>query len=33
MEANEDVLGPTDVAVIGYPPGAPMTGEARILAA
>jgi Family of unknown function (DUF6325) len=28
MEANEAELGPIDVVVIGYPPGAPMTGEA-----
>jgi hypothetical protein len=28
MEGNEDDLGPIDVLVIGYPPGAPMTGEA-----
>jgi len=28
MEANDDALGPIDVVVIGYPPGAPMTGEA-----
>jgi hypothetical protein len=28
MEANEEELSPTDVVVIGYPPGAPMTGEA-----
>jgi len=28
MEANEVELGPIDVVVIGYPPGAPMTGEA-----
>jgi hypothetical protein len=28
MEASEEELGPVDVVVIGYPPGAPMTGEA-----
>ncbi len=28
MEANEVELGPIDMIVIGYPPGAPMTGEA-----
>jgi Family of unknown function (DUF6325) len=28
MEANEAELGPVDIVVIGYPPGAPMTGEA-----
>jgi hypothetical protein len=28
MEGNELVLGPIDVLVIGYPPGAPMSGEA-----
>ncbi len=28
MEANEVELGPIDMVVIGYPPGAPMTGEA-----
>jgi hypothetical protein len=28
MEASLDELGPIDVVVIGYPPGAPMTGEA-----
>jgi hypothetical protein len=28
MEANEPEFGPIDVAVIGYPAGAPMTGEA-----
>jgi uncharacterized protein DUF6325 len=28
MESNEEELGPIDVVVIGYPPGAPMTGEA-----
>ena len=28
MEASEAELGPIDVVVIGYPPGAPMTGEA-----
>lgn len=28
MEHNEEMLGPIDVVVIGYPPGAPMTGEA-----
>ena len=26
--AHNDELGPIDVVVIGYPPGAPMTGEA-----
>ena len=28
MEANAVELGPIDMVVIGYPPGAPMTGEA-----
>jgi|SRR5947209_14815330 len=28
MEGNEEELGPIDVVVIGYPAGAPMTGEA-----
>lgn len=28
MGANEEVLGPIDVVVIGYPADAPMTGEA-----
>jgi len=28
MEASEAELGPIDIVVIGYPPGAPMTGEA-----
>lgn len=28
MEASEVELGPIDVVVIGYPPGAPKTGEA-----
>ncbi len=28
MAASEDHLGPIDVVIIGYPPGAPMTGEA-----
>ena len=28
MEGNEAVLGPIDALVIGYPPGAPMTGDA-----
>jgi len=28
MEANEIELGPIDMVVIGYPPGAPMSGEA-----
>jgi hypothetical protein len=28
MEDNELMLGPIDVAVIGYPPGAPMKGDA-----
>ncbi|MBV9310501.1 MAG: hypothetical protein JOZ73_06705 [Solirubrobacterales bacterium] len=28
MEAHEEELGPIDVVVIGFPPGAPMTGEA-----
>lgn len=28
MEANEEELGPVDVVVIGFPAGAPMTGEA-----
>ena len=25
---NEEVLGPIDIVVIGYPPGAPMKGDA-----
>ena len=28
MEAHEEELGPVDIVVIGYPAGAPMTGEA-----
>jgi hypothetical protein len=28
MESSEEELGPIDVVVIGYPAGAPMTGEA-----
>ncbi len=28
MEGNEAALGPIDALVIGYPPGAPMTGDA-----
>jgi hypothetical protein len=28
MDGDEEELGPIDVVVIGYPPGAPMTGEA-----
>ncbi|HUJ35665.1 MAG TPA: DUF6325 family protein [Solirubrobacteraceae bacterium] len=28
MDENEVELGPVDIIVIGYPPGAPMTGEA-----
>ena len=28
MDANTDELGPIDVVIIGYPAGAPMTGEA-----
>ena len=28
MDTNEIELGPIDVVVIGYPPGAPMTGDA-----
>jgi hypothetical protein len=28
MEGNEEAFGPVDVVVIGYPPGAPKTGEA-----
>jgi hypothetical protein len=28
MEDNEQELGPVDVVVIGYPPGAPASGEA-----
>lgn len=28
MTAHDDEMGPVDVAVIGYPPGAAMTGEA-----
>ena len=31
MDGHEDELGPIDVVVIGYPPGAPMTGEAMPL--
>jgi hypothetical protein len=28
MDENEQDIGPIDIVVIGYPPGAPMTGEA-----
>jgi hypothetical protein len=28
MEAHDEELGPVDIVVIAYPPGAPMTGEA-----
>jgi hypothetical protein len=28
MEGREDEFGPIDIVVIGYPPGAPMTGDA-----
>lgn len=28
MEGKEEEFGPIDIVVIGYPPGAPMTGEA-----
>jgi Family of unknown function (DUF6325) len=28
MESSDEQFGPIDVVVIGYPPGAPMTGEA-----
>ena len=28
MATNEEELGPIDIVVIGYPPGAPLTGEA-----
>jgi Family of unknown function (DUF6325) len=28
MNSNEEAFGPIDVVVIGYPPGAPMTGDA-----
>jgi hypothetical protein len=28
VDVNEDAPGPIDVVVIGYPPGAPMTGDA-----
>jgi Family of unknown function (DUF6325) len=28
MEASQEAFGPIDVVVIGYPPGAPMTGGA-----
>jgi hypothetical protein len=31
MEAHEVELGPVDIVVIGYPAGAPMTGEAAPL--
>jgi hypothetical protein len=31
MEAHDGELGPIDVVVIAYPPGAPMTGEAAPL--
>ena len=28
MEAHNDELGPIDIVVIAFPPGAPMTGDA-----
>jgi hypothetical protein len=28
MEAHQEELGPVDIVAIGFPPGAPMTGEA-----
>jgi hypothetical protein len=31
MEAHDEELGPVDIVVIAYPPGAPMTGEAAPL--
>jgi hypothetical protein len=31
MEAHDEELGPVDIVVIGYPAGAPMTGEAAPL--
>ena len=31
MEAHSDEIGPIDIVVISYPPGAPMTGEAMPL--
>lgn len=31
MESHDDMLGPVDIAVIAYPAGAPMTGEAAPL--
>ncbi len=31
MEGHEEELGPIDIVVIGYPAGAPMTGEAAPL--
>jgi hypothetical protein len=31
MEAHDEELGPIDIVVIGYPAGAPMTGEAAPL--
>jgi hypothetical protein len=31
MEAHDQELGPVDIVVIAYPPGAPMTGEAAPL--
>ncbi len=31
MEAHDEPLGPIDVVVMAYPPGAPMTGEAAPL--
>jgi hypothetical protein len=31
MEAHDAELGPVDIVVIAYPPGAPMTGEAAPL--
>ena len=31
MEAHDNELGPIDIVVIGYPAGAPMTGEAAPL--
>jgi Family of unknown function (DUF6325) len=31
MEAHDEELGPVDIVVIAYPPGAPMTGDAAPL--
>jgi hypothetical protein len=31
MEMDDEELGPVDLVVIGYPPGAPLTGEAAPL--